>query len=92
MWGRVQEPRHASQLSNIFYAFANYPSSRLGGFDKPIEAVTAAVDHLHIATPTAATATATATAAASTTTGGAGVNSGAAASTAAATLTTALER
>jgi hypothetical protein len=31
----VWEPKHASHLSNVFYSFANYPSARLGGFDKP---------------------------------------------------------
>ena len=35
----VWEPHHASNLSNIFYSFANYDAQRLGGFDKPIETV-----------------------------------------------------
>jgi hypothetical protein len=45
----VWQPRHASPLSNQFYSFANYPSERLGGFDKPIEAVVRAVAELGVA-------------------------------------------
>lgn len=32
-----------------FYSFANYPSERLGGYDKPIEAVVRAVAELGVA-------------------------------------------
>ena len=35
----VWEPHHASNLSNIFYSFANYDAKALGGWDKPIESI-----------------------------------------------------
>ena len=42
----VWQPKHSSHLSNTFYSFSNYPSLRLGGFDKPIEGVVEVIREL----------------------------------------------